>query len=69
LISGSYLPAGNLIVLELVLGAISQAASAATRVHKRQILSASTPAIEFEDEDEFEDDLKNRLLNGRAASI
>ena len=50
----------RLIVLELELvlelGAISQAASAATRVHRRQILTSQTSAIEFEDEDEFEDD-------------
>src|SRR6201987_2394568 len=57
----------QLIVLELflVLGTISQAASAATRVHQRQILTTPTPTIEFEDEDEFEDDFWIWFLLGR----
>ena len=41
---------GRFSQLELVLGVISQAASAATRVHQRQILTTPTPAIEFEDD-------------------
>jgi hypothetical protein len=51
-----------LLVLELelvlVLGAAhpSQAAPAVTRVHQKAILTTPTPAIEFEDEDEFEDE-------------
>jgi hypothetical protein len=43
-------PCTQLIVLELVLGTISQAASAATRVHQRQILNNPIPAIEVEDD-------------------
>jgi hypothetical protein len=43
----------QLIVFELELGTISQAALAVTRVHQRQILTTPTPAIELEDEDEF----------------
>jgi len=48
----------HIFVLELVLvlGA-RQAASTVTRVHQSPILDQrQTPAIEFEDEDEFEDD-------------
>jgi hypothetical protein len=47
--------------LELDLGTISQVASAATRVH---IWTTPTPAIEFEDEVEFEEDFLY-LLRGQ----
>src|ERR1700751_4858381 len=61
-------PRKGLIVLELelvlVLGAISQVASAATRGHQRQILTTPTPTIEFEDEDEFEDDFLDLVAWG-----